>query len=111
MPLNRLDTLKSLLAQNPQDTFARYGVAMEYVNTGELEKAAAEFETLLAVNPDYPAGYFHYGQVLEKMGRLEDAAATYKRGIEITTRLGDAHTRSELQQALDMLGWRGAECR
>jgi tetratricopeptide (TPR) repeat protein len=104
MPSNRLDILKSLLLQNPQDTFARYGIAMEYVNSGELEKATAEFEALLAVNPDYGAGYFHYGQTLEKLGRQEDAAAAYRRGIETTTRLGDAHTCSELQQALDMLG-------
>jgi hypothetical protein len=27
----------------------------------------------------------------------------YERGIEVTTRNGDAHTRSELQAALDLL--------
>jgi tetratricopeptide (TPR) repeat protein len=103
MPANRLETLKSMLAQDPQNSFARYGIAMEYANSGDLEKAVSEFQTLLAANPDYAAAYFHCGQTLEKLGRVEDAAAMYSQGIETTTRLGDLHTRSELQQALDML--------
>ncbi|MGD0619861.1 MAG: hypothetical protein ABSB67_19605 [Bryobacteraceae bacterium] len=62
-----------------------------------------EFRQLLAANPNYAAGYFHGGQTLEKLGRVEDARAMYEQGIEVTTRTGDAHTRSELQGALDLL--------
>ena len=55
------------------------------------------------VNPNYPAAYYHGGQTLEKLGRREDARALYRQGIEATTRIGDLHTRGEIQAALDLL--------
>jgi tetratricopeptide (TPR) repeat protein len=98
-----MEILKSMLAQNPRDSFARYGLAMEYVMNGDLEEAVLEFRNLLDYNPDYAAAYFHGGQALEKLGRVEDARAMYQKGIETTSRTGDQHTLSELQGALDML--------
>lgn len=96
--------LKSLLAQDPTNTFARYGLAMEYANSGLLDQAVAEYRKLMEVNPDYSAAYYHCGQALERMGQIEDARAVYQQGIDVTVRTGDAHTRSELQAALDILG-------
>lgn len=100
----RLDVLKDMVAQNPNDSFSRYGLAMEYANSGDLERAIQEYRALLTVNPDYSAAYYHGGQTLEKLGRREDARALYRQGIEATTRIGDPHTRSEIQAALDLLG-------
>ncbi len=98
-----MEILKNMVEQNPRDSFSRYGLAMEYANTGQMESAVAEFRALLEVNPDYAAAYFHGGQVLEKLGRVEEARQTYEHGIEVTSRTGDQHTRSELQAALDLL--------
>lgn len=96
--------LKSLVDQNPADAFSRYGLALEYVKSGALPDAMTEFRALLEHNPDYAAGYFHGAQTLEKMGDLDGARELYRRGIDVTTRTGDLHTRSELQGALDLLG-------
>ena len=93
-----------MVEQNPSDTFARYGLAMEYANSGRLELAVEEYRNLLAANPNYAAAYFHGGQALEKLGRAEEARTLYRQGIETTTRTGDLHTRSELQAVLDLLG-------
>jgi Flp pilus assembly protein TadD len=98
-----MEILKNMLAENPRDSFARYGLAMEHVINGEMEQAIAEFRVLLEYNPDYAAAYFHGGQALEKLGRVEDAREMYRKGIESTSRSGDRHTQSELQAALDML--------
>jgi tetratricopeptide (TPR) repeat protein len=103
MATNRIEVLKAMLAQNPADAFARYGLAMELVKSGQPESAVAEFRALLEHNPNYAAGYFHGGQALEKLGDVEQARAFYEKGIEITGRTGDQHARSELQAALDML--------
>ena len=92
------------MEQNPGDAFGRYGLAMEYVNAGELEAAAEQFHALLEHNPNYSAGYFHGGQTLEKLGRTDDAKELYRRGIDVTKTTGDAHTRSELEGALALLG-------
>ncbi|PYV37340.1 MAG: hypothetical protein DMG06_28430 [Acidobacteria bacterium] len=101
--MDRLEALKNLLRQNPADSFARYGLAMEYSRAGNLEEALAEFQHLLSLDPDYAAAYFHAGQTLEKLGRKDEARKMYRRGIEITTRLGNSHARDELQAALDFL--------
>jgi tetratricopeptide (TPR) repeat protein len=101
---NRLEVLKSMVAQKPNDSFARYGLAMEYANSGDLENALQEYRALLAANPNYSAAYYHGGQTLDKLGRREDARSLYREGIEATTRIGDLHTRSEIQAALDLLG-------
>jgi len=99
--MSRIEVLKQLLDQNPASSFARYGLAMEYMNTGDLERAATEFETLLAGDPAYSAGYFHGGQLQEKLGHLDAARDYYRRGLDATR---DPHARSELQAALDILG-------
>jgi tetratricopeptide (TPR) repeat protein len=103
MSTTRLESLKTLSAQNPQDTFLRYGLAMEYRNTGDLESAMREFQALINDTPDYSATYFHAGQTLERLGRTEEARAVYQKGIEVTTQKGDMHARSELQGALELL--------
>ena len=101
---NRLEVLRGMVAANPNDSFSRYGLAMEYANSGDLLRANEEYQALLAVNPNYSAAYYHGGQTLEKLGRREDARALYRQGIEATTRVGDLHTRGEIQAALDLLG-------
>ncbi len=98
-----MEVLKAMVAQNPADAFARYGLAMELMKSGELESAVTEFRALLEHNPNYAAGYFHGGQVLEKLGDVQNARAFYEKGIDVTSRTGDQHARSELQAALDML--------
>ena len=103
MGSTRLDILKSMVEQKPTDSFARYGLAMEYRNTGDLEAAMREFRSLMANDPDYAPAYFHGGQTLERMGLLDEAREVYTTGIEVTTRIGNQHARSEMQAALDML--------
>ena len=101
---NRLDTLKSMLDEDPKNTFARYGLAIEYTNLGENDRAVDEFRKLIDVNPNYAAAYYHSGRALENLGKVEEAREMYEKGIEVTTRIGDNHTKSELQAALDILG-------
>jgi len=97
----RLDILRQLLAQDPANTFVRYGLAMEHVKSGDLAGAVREFEALLASDPKYSAAYYHGGQTLEKLGNLDQARDMYRRGIAVTR---DPHALGELQAALDILG-------
>lgn len=103
MATNRLEMLKHMVAQDPANTFARYGLAMELANSGDLQSAVDEFHTLLQHDENYAAAYFHAGQALEKSGEVEQARAMYEKGIEVTTRKGDLHTRAEIEAALNTL--------
>ena len=100
----RIETLRSLIEQDPANSRFRYMLAMETANSGDLATAATVYEEVITRDPDYSAAYFHGGQTLEKLGRIDEARSFYQRGIEATTRNGDSHTRSELQGALSMLG-------
>lgn len=103
MATNRLEVLKQMVAQDPKNTFARYGLAMELASGGHLQQAVEEYRTLLELDENYAAAYFHGGQALEKLGDVEQARVLYEKGIEITTRKGDGHTRAEIEAALSLL--------
>ena len=71
--MDRIVMLNELLTQDPNNAFARYGLAMEYSNSGELNRALEEFSKLLCANPDYTAGYFMAAQTLVKALRPVNA--------------------------------------
>jgi hypothetical protein len=45
------------------------------------------------------AGYFQYGQLLSRMGRLDEARKMLSDGIVVAQRAGDMHARDEMQAA------------
>jgi tetratricopeptide (TPR) repeat protein len=102
--MDRIAMLKEILAQNPKDTLARYGLAMEYSNSGQVEDALSEFGSLLATNPDYAAGYFMAAQMLAREGREEDARKMLRDGIAAAQRTGNLHAQSEMEELLRELG-------
>lgn len=96
--------LTEILTQNPGDAFARYGLAMEYANQGQIEPALAEFDRLLSTHPDYTAGYFMAAQTLAKSGNKEGAKARLAQGIASAQRTGNQHALGEMQAMLSDLG-------
>ena len=101
---NRLEMLTQFLEQNPNDAFARYGLAMEYSNQGQIETALQQFSKLLELHPDYAAGYFMAAQTLSKSGRSGEARKFLENGIGAAARTGNAHAKGEMEAMLAELG-------
>ncbi len=101
--MDRLALLKQVLEQNPGDTFARYGLAMEYARDGQVDAALQEFGTLLQANPDYTVAYFQAAQMLARAERMEEARQFLRDGIACAGRTGDQHAQSEMQAMLEEL--------
>ena len=101
--MDKIAGLKEILALDPQNSFARYGIAMELAARGETEAALSEFDTLLANDPQYTAGYFMSAQTLVKAGRAKEAIERLKAGVECAARSGNSHALSEMQGMLDEL--------
>ena|SRR5215472_619716 len=101
--MDRISALTELLSHDPNNAFARYGLAMEYSNAGRLEAALQEFSKLLRAHSDYTAGYFMAAQTLVKAGRNEEAKKMLQEGIASAQRKGDGHAQSEMQAMLDEL--------
>ena len=98
--MDRIATFQSFIARAPGDPFPRYGLAMEHKSRGDLAAAWAAFSDLLDHFHDYVPTYLMAGGTLIALGRRDEAAAVYQRGIEVASRTGDAHARSELETAL-----------
>ncbi len=102
--MDRIAMLNEILSQNPNDAFARYGLAMEYSNKGDIELALQEFGNLLKANPEYTAGYFMAAQTLAKAGRTDEAKKMLAEGIASAQRTGNHHAQSEMEGMLAELG-------
>jgi len=101
--MDRIAALNEVLTENPNDAFARYGLAMEYAKLGEVERALEEFGRLLSAHPDYTAGYFMAAQTLANASRTEEAKKMLVEGISSAVRTGNVHAQSEMTAMLDEL--------
>ena len=101
--MDRTAMLNEILSQNPDDAFARYGLAMEYSKAGEVERALEEFGKLLSTHPDYTAGYFMAAQTLVSANRADEAKKMLVNGISSARRTGNSHAQSEMTAMLDEL--------
>ena len=100
---NRLAMLTQFLEQNPNDAFARYGLAMEHSRLGQTEAAMEQFTRLLQLHPDYTNGYFMAAQTLERAGRTSEAKKMLENGIAAAQRTGNRHALSEMSGMLEEL--------
>lgn len=100
---SRIAALQEILKENPNDSFARYALGLEYSGAGETEAALLEFGKLLAAHPDYTNGYFMSAQTLAKAERVEEARVMLQSGIESAHRTNNRHAMSEMQAMLDEL--------
>jgi tetratricopeptide (TPR) repeat protein len=98
--MDRIATFKSFISRTPADPFPRYGLAMEHKGQGQLDEAWTVFSELLSQFPDYVPTYLMAGGTLAALGRRDEAADIYRRGIEVAGRRGDSHAKGELASAL-----------
>lgn len=99
----RLEMLEKLTNSGTADSFAWYGLAMEYRKLGRSEDALRAFETLRQKDPDYLAMYLMAGQLLAEAGRSEEARPWLEAGQELARKQGDAKALGELGDALSQL--------
>jgi len=102
--MDRMALLTEILTANPDDTFARYGLALEYSKAGQTEDALKEFKTLIEKNPDYTPGYFMAAQTLASASRIDEAKRMLVDGIASARRTGNTHAQSEMTAMLEELG-------
>ncbi len=101
---DRIAHLKTVLQQEPANTFARYALGMEYSSAGEVDSAVAQFRELVQQNPDYANAYFMAAQALARdPKRTAEATRWLEDGIAAARRSGNRHAESEMQQMLEEL--------
>lgn len=101
--MDKIAALSEILAQNPADTFARYGLAMAFAAEGREAEALGEYDYLVRNAPEYVPAYQMSGQLLLKLGRPAEARTRLEAGVGAAQQTGNAHAQAEMQAMLDDL--------
>lgn len=99
--MSRIKKLLEYMETSGKDSFLQHALALEYIKIGEDEQARSLFNELLLREPTYVGSYYHLGKLLERVGDFDKAIRIYRRGMEEAKRVGDHHSFSELQGALE----------
>lgn len=97
MPNPRIEPLKKVLAMDPQDDVAWFGLGKAYMDDANFEEAAQALRQCITVKPTYSAAYYALAQSLQKLGRVEECRAICGAGIEVSTKNGDAMVTKNLE--------------
>jgi Tfp pilus assembly protein PilF len=101
--MDRLEKLRGWLQVQPQDSFLKHALALEYIKIGQDGQARALFEEILQRQPDYIGSYYHLAKLLERLGEKAKARACYEKGMEMAQASNDTHSYLELQRAYEEL--------
>jgi len=100
----RLEKFKDMVARFPDDPRARYFLAHELFRVEDWAGAAAQYDAYWRMAPgDEGAALKNLGLCYERLGRNEDAAAAYQRGIDRALAHGHEGLASELRFLLSEL--------
>jgi Flp pilus assembly protein TadD len=76
------DALKAL-SRRPDDSSARYNLAIAYKLAGSDELAIEEFSKVAQLQPDFADAYYELGALQAKHGRRSEAKAALTRAHEL----------------------------
>lgn len=93
----RIEPLKKVLAIDPNDDVAWFGLGKAYMEDGNFEEAASALRQCISVKPAYSAAYYALAQSLHKLGRIDECRAVSATGIDISTKNGDAMVTKNLE--------------
>ena len=96
MPNPRIEPLKKVLAIDPNDDVAWFGLGKAYMDDGNFEEAAKALRQCVVVRPTYSAAYLALAQSLHKLNRLDECRTVIATGIDVSTRNGDAMVTKNL---------------
>jgi tetratricopeptide (TPR) repeat protein len=93
----RIEPLKKVLAIDPNDEVAWFGLGKAYMDDGNFAEAANALESCIRVKPTYSAAYYALAQSLLKFDRIDRCREVADQGIEVSTKNGDAMVTKNLE--------------
>ena len=99
-----MEQIEAMLADDPDDAFLRYGLAMEHASSGDDAACVEVLRDLIArtaaATPYVPA-YLQAGQALVRLDRITEACDVLRQGVDVARRVGDTHAQGEMQGLLE----------
>ena len=103
MPKSHIEFFESAVEKDPDDSFVRYSLAMEYRKADRLEDALATFEVLIGRDPEYVAAYQMAAEVAVGLQRIERAREIIAQGTDVAREVRNLHAASKMTELLDSL--------
>lgn len=104
MANRRIEPLKKVLAMEPTDDVAWFGLGKAYMEDENFEEAVTALESCIKVKPTYSAAYYALAQSLQKLGRIDRCRQVCEQGIEVSAKNGDAMVTKNLEALRQGLG-------
>ncbi len=101
--MGMIENLEALIASGRDAAPVRFALASRYAADGRLDRAVEHAQVAVTLDPDYSAAWKLLGRVLADSGRAEEAAAAYRRGIDVAERRGDQQAAKEMRVFLKRL--------
>jgi predicted Zn-dependent protease len=96
--------LERSLAEDPADTFLRYGLALQCLREGDVAEGRERLLALIADHPDdQVAAHQQLGQSYIETEETAAAIDVLRRGIEKARVRGDWHAAAEMEGMLSQL--------
>jgi len=103
MTAPRIDTFRAMVARNPANALARFGLANELLKAQLWEEAAEQLRAYLASYDDEGNAYGRLAEACVAMGQVEEAKAALANGIAAAERFGHPGMANELSARLEEL--------
>ncbi len=97
--MNRIDQIRTLLENDPKDSFLNFALAKEYEKSEQWDEVIQLYKGIVHNEPDYVGVYYHLAAAYHKLDLLDEAMKTYEDGIQVSKKLTDFHAMSELANA------------
>lgn len=100
---SRLESMRAMVAKNPNNALARFGLANEALKAQLYEEAAEHLRIYLSVHDDEGNGYGRLAEALVQLRRIDEARDALRRGIEASHRFGHPGMANEFEARLEEL--------
>lgn len=100
---SKLKTLAANIRKDPDDSFSKFALALEFLKIERPDKARVLFESIYRNDPGYTGTYYHLGKLYEHSGLGKKALTLYTEGIDVARRNNETRTVSELKEAREQL--------
>ena len=100
---SRREMLEEFVAQDPDDSFSRYALALELEKESRPQDAVIQLREVIARDQNYVASYYQLGRLLARSGCVNEARDVYHRGIGVADSAGDQKASAEIREALEAL--------
>lgn len=102
-PASKLETFRAMVAKNPDNVLARFGLANEAMKAGLHEEAAEQLGAYLDRYDDEGNGWQRLAECRLALGQPAEARAALEHGIAAARRYGHGGLAGELEARLEEL--------